>query len=150
LAVLRLSFALQLTEAGSMNAHFTSVVLNNGMLPIAASIQKRLGLNPGDQVRIQLTALKLPARTRNAASRYDELLAEKDLRVLTLQEQAELIALANTEFDAAIANSKQLVRKKYPELFDAEGNLKEKQALAVLRPSRKKTKASMRPRRTQR
>lgn len=133
-----------------MNAHFTSVVLNNGMLPIAASIQKRLGLNPGDQVRIQLTVLKFPARPRKTASRYDELLAEKDLRVLTLQEQAELIALANAEFDAAIANSKQLVRKKYPKLFDAEGNLKQKQALAALRPSRQKPKASSRTRQTQR
>ncbi len=121
-----------------MNAHFTSVVLNNGTLPIAASIQKRLGLSPGDQVRIQLTVLKLPQHSRKTASRYDELLHEKDVRVLTLPEQAELIALADAELDAAITNTKQLVQKKYPELFDKQGDLKKKKVPASLRPSRRK------------
>ncbi len=133
-----------------MNAHFTSIVLENGTLPIAASIQKRLMLNPGDQVRIQLTVLKNPAPSRKTASRYDELLWEKDVRVLTLQEQAELIALANAEFDAAITNTKQLVQKEYPELFDEQGNLKKKKAAASLRPFKRKPKSVSRPRRAQR
>jgi len=53
-------------------------------------------------------------------ARYAELLAEKDLRILTPQEQAELIALANAEFDSAITRAKTLVEKKSPELFDAQ------------------------------
>ncbi len=133
-----------------MNAHFTSIVLNNGTLPIAASIQKRLGLNPGDQVGIQLTVLKSSHAPRQNASRYDELLQEKDVRVLTLQEQAELIALAHAEFDAAISNTKQLVQKKYPELFDEQGNLKKKKALASLHPSRLRPKRAPRRRQAQR
>jgi len=133
-----------------MDAHFTSVVLNNGTLPIAASIQKRLGLHPGDQVGIRLTVLKVSNSPRKNASRYDELLQEKEVRILTLQEQAELIALAHAEFDAAIDNTKQRVRKKYPELFDEQGNLKKSRALASLRSSRRKPKSAPRRRRAQR
>lgn len=118
-----------------MNAYFTSFVLENGTLPIASSIQKRLRLIPGDQVRIQLTVLNRPQPARKTSSRYDELLLEKELRILTPQEQAELIALANAEFDAAIANTQKLVQKKHSELFDEQGRLKRKKALASLKAS---------------
>ena len=118
-----------------MNAYFTSFVLENGTLPIASSIQKRLRLIPGDQVRIQLTVLNRPQSARKPSSRYDELLLEKDLRILTPREQAELIALANAEFDVAIVNTQKLVQKKHPELFDEQGRLKRKKALASLKAS---------------
>lgn len=124
-----------------MIANFTSVVLENGLLPIAPSLQKRLGLNPGDQVRINIKVLHRPAKTQTAKARYEELLEEKDVRVLTPKERAELIALANAEFDAALAHAKKLAQKANPELFDAQGRLKRRKALASLRYPTAKRKA---------
>jgi hypothetical protein len=126
-----------------MVANFTSVVLENGLLPIAVSVQKRLGLNPGDQVRISIKVLNRPDKRQTTKARYDELLAEKDKRILTPQERADLIALANEEFDVAIAHAKKFAQKSNPELFDEHGQLKKRKALASLRVStkRKKTRA---------
>ncbi len=124
-----------------MVANFTSVVLENGLLPIAPSVQKRLGLNPGDQVRINIKVLGQSHKPQASTARYDKLLAEKDLRILTPQEQAELIALADAEFDVAIARAKKLVQKSIPELFDEQGRLKTRKALASLRSSRKAGKS---------
>ena len=118
-----------------MVANFTSVVLENGLLPIAPSVQKRLSLSPGDQVRINIKVLGRPHKSQTFTARYDELLAEKELRILTPKEQAELIALADAEFDAAIARAKKLVQKSNPELFDEQGRLKRRKALASLRSS---------------
>jgi len=124
-----------------MLANFTSVVLENGLVPIAQSVQKRLGLNPGDQVRINIKVLYRPDKSQTAGARYEELLGEKDVRVLTPKERAELIALANAEFDAAIAHAKKLAQKTNPELFDAQGRLKRRKALASLRSATEKGKA---------
>lgn len=131
-----------------MVANFTSVILKNGLLPIAPAVQKRLNLSPGDQVRINIKVLNRPVR-QASQSRYDELWAEKDRRVLTPAEQAELIALADAEFDAAIARAKKIVQKKHPELFDEHGRLRRRKALASLRPppSVRKTKSMTRKRR---
>ncbi len=74
-----------------MTANFTSVVREGGMLPIAQTIQRRLGLHPGDQVRISIQVLTRPSE-QNAKARYEALLHEKDTRVLTPAEQAELTA----------------------------------------------------------
>jgi hypothetical protein len=115
-----------------MIANFTSVILENGLVPIAPSIQKRLGLSQGDQVRISIKVLGRPEKHQTADTRYAELLTEKDLRILTPQEQAELIALANAEFDSAIARTKKSLQKNTPELFDAQGRLKKRKALASL------------------
>lgn len=124
-----------------MIANFTSVVLENGLLPIAPALQKRLGLNPGDQVRINIKVLHRPAKTQTAKARYEELLEEKDMRVLTPKERTELIALANAEFDTALAHAKKIAQKTTPELFDAQGRLKRRKALASLRDSTAKRKA---------
>ena len=97
-----------------MNTLFTSVVLENGLLPIASSAQKRLGLSPGDQVRISIAVLNRPALRQNSETRYKKLLAEKNQRVLTPEEQEELIALANAEFDVVISRARQMVQKKHP------------------------------------
>ncbi len=120
-----------------MVANFTSVVLEDGSLPIMPSVHKRLGLNPGDQVRISIKVLAQPNKLRSSKARYAELLVEKDLRVLTPKEQAELIAFANAEFDAAIVHAKKLVQKNNPELFDEHGRLKKRQALASLRAAKR-------------
>ncbi len=133
-----------------MHAHFTSFVLENGTLPIATSIQRRLKLTPGDQVRIQITVLNRPSHVRRAASRYDELLLEKDERILTPQERAELITLANAEFDAALVEAKKLVQKKHPELFDEHGDLRRRKALASLGSSPQQNKTPVSKRRAQR
>jgi len=124
-----------------MLANFTSVVLENGLVPIAPSVQKRLGLNPGDQVRINIKVLYRPDKSQTARARYEELLGEKDVRVLTPKERTELIALANAEFDAAIADAKKLAQKTNPGLFDVQGRLKRRKALASLRSSTEKRKA---------
>jgi hypothetical protein len=120
-----------------MSAHFTSVILDNGLLPIAAPIRKRLGLHPGDQVRIRIELLNRDERQTSQA-RYENLLAEKDDRVLTPREQAELIALANGEFDTAIARAKKIVKKNQPELFNKKGNLNRQKALVMLRAQKEK------------
>jgi len=121
-----------------MVANFTSVVLENGLLPIAPAVQKRLDLNPGDQVRINIKVLGRLDKPQTSTARYDELLAEKEGRILTPKERAELITLADAEFDAAIARAKKLVQKSNPELFDDRGQLKKRKALASLRSSTKK------------
>ncbi|MDZ7360794.1 MAG: hypothetical protein ONB46_08725 [candidate division KSB1 bacterium] len=123
-----------------MVANFTSVVLENGLLPIAPEVQKRLDLNPGDHVRINIKVLGRPDKSQASTARYAELLAEKELRILTPKEQAELIALADAEFDAAIARVKKLVQKSHPDLFDEKGRLKKRKALASLRLPAKKGK----------
>jgi len=123
-----------------MVASFTSVVLENGLLPIVPSVQKRLSLNPGDQVRINITVLGRIDKPQTSTARYDELLAEKEERLLTPKEQAELIALGDAELDAAIARAKKLVQKSHPELFDERGQLRKRKALASLRSSTKKRK----------
>lgn len=122
-----------------MSADFTSVILDNGLLPVAATIRKRLGLHPGVQVRIRIEVLdREPPQASRA--RYGKLLAEKDTRVLTAKERAELIALANGELDIAIARARKIVQKESPELFDAKGNLRRQKALAALRLRRSKKK----------
>lgn len=118
-----------------MVANFTSVVLKDGLLPIVPSVQKRLGLNPGDQVRISIKVLAPPHKRQTPRARYNELLAEKDLRILTPQEQAELVAFANAELETAILRAKKLVQKTNPELFAKNGQLKKRKALASLRSS---------------
>jgi len=51
-----------------MSTNFTSVILENGLVPIASSVQKRLRLRPGVQVRISIKVLdqseqkKIPPR----------------------------------------------------------------------------------------
>ena len=122
-----------------MGANFTSVVLDNGLLPIASTIRKRLSLHPGDQVRISIEVLHR-AQRRASQARYAELLSEKEARVLTPKEQAELIALANGELDASIARAQKIVQKTHPELFDERGYLHRQQALAALRMRRRKRK----------
>lgn len=124
-----------------MVENFTSVILENGLVPIASSVQKRLRLNPGDQVRISIKVLAHLGQEQNSKARYGRLLAEKDERVLTPKEQAELVALANAEFDDAIHFARKLVQKDYPELFDEQGQLKKHQALASLHPRTEKIKA---------
>jgi len=114
-----------------MGANFTSVVLDNGLLPIASTIRKRLSLHPGDQVRISIEVLHR-AQRRASQARYAELLSEKDTRVLTPKEQAELIALANGEFDAAVARARKIARKTRPDLFDEQGSLHRQKTLASL------------------
>jgi hypothetical protein len=47
---------------------------------------------------------------------------EKDVRVLTPKERAELIALANAEFDSAIARAKKLVQKNIRNCLTNKGN----------------------------
>jgi hypothetical protein len=128
-----------------MVANFTSVILEHGLLPIAPAIQKRLGLSPGDPVRISIKALNRFER-KTARSRRDELLKEKDLRVLTPAEQAELIALANAEFDATIARAKRMVQKSHPELFDKNGQPNMRKLLASLRTTTKKRKDTVQKR----
>jgi len=123
-----------------MVANFTSVVLHNGLLPIAPSVQKRLSLNPGDQVRISIKVLGRLDKPQTSTARYDELLAEKKARILAPKEQAELITLGDAEFDAAIARAKKLVQKSHPELFDEQGRLKKRKALVSLRSATKKGK----------
>jgi len=114
-----------------MGADFTSIVLDHGLVPIAPTIRKRLGLRSGDQVRIRIDVLHRPQR-RTSPARYAALLAEKDARVLTLKEQAELIALANGELDLSIARAQKIVQKHHPELFDKRGNLNRSRALTLL------------------
>jgi hypothetical protein len=128
-----------------MVANFTSVILEHGLLPIAPAIQKRLGLSPGDPVRISIKALTRFER-KTAKSRRDELLEEKDLRVLTPAEQDELIALANAKFDAAIMRAKRVVQKRHPELFDKNGQPNMRKLLASLRPTAKQRKSTARKR----
>ncbi len=128
-----------------MVANFTSVILENGLLPIAPAVQKRLNLNPGDPLRISIKALNRVER-KTARSRREELLKEKDLRVLTPAEQDELIALANAEFDAAITRAKRVVQKSHPELFDKNGQPNMRKLLASLRPTAKKRKSTTRKR----
>jgi len=123
-----------------MVANFTSVVLENGLLPIVPSVQKRLSLNPGDQVRINIKVLGRIAKPQTFTARYDELLAEKEVRLLTPTEQAELIALGDVELDTAIARAKKLVQKSHPELFDERGQLQKRKALASLRSLTKEGK----------
>jgi antitoxin component of MazEF toxin-antitoxin module len=118
-----------------MVGKFTSVVLENGVVPIASSVLQQLGLHPGDQVSISIETLSSPDKRQTSASRYSKLLKEKDQRVLTPEEQAELIALANTEFDTAINTARKLVQKKNPGLFDERGQLRKRKALASLRSS---------------
>ncbi len=124
-----------------MIENFTSVILENGLVPIASSVQKRLGLHPGVQVRISIKVLDQSEQKQNSAARYRQLLTEKDERVLTPNEQAELIALANADFDDAIIRARKLVQKNHPELFDERGQLKRRKALASLstRTGRRKT-----------
>lgn len=123
-----------------MVENFTSVILENGLVPIASSVQKRLQLHPGDQVSISIEVLDHLGHEQNSKTRYARLLAEKDERVLTPKEQAELVALANAEFDDAIYLARKLVQEDHPELFDEYGQLKKRQALASLhlRAKRKK------------
>lgn len=121
-----------------MIANFTSIVLENGIVPIAPVVQKRLGLNAGDQVSISIKVLNRPKKKNR--SRYAELLKDKDTRVLTPDEQAELIAFANAEFDSAIANAKKVVRKNNPELFDSRGRLIIRKAVNSLRHVKKQRK----------
>ncbi|MCI0694584.1 hypothetical protein L0337_21570 [candidate division KSB1 bacterium] len=124
-----------------MVENFTSVILENGLVPIASSVQKRLRLHPGDQVSISIKVLAHLGQEQNSKTRYDQLLTEKDERVLTPQEQAELVALANAEFDDAIHLARKLVQKDHPELFDERGQLKKRQALASLHPRTERRKA---------
>jgi hypothetical protein len=135
----------------SMVANFNAVILENGLLPIAPAVQKRLNLSPGDQVRINIKVLNRPVR-RASQSRFDELWEKKDKRVLTPSEQAELVALADAEFDTAIARAKKIVQKKHPELFDEHGRLRRRKALASLipLPSRRKAKSMARKKRNSR
>ncbi len=118
-----------------MVANFTSIVLENGIVPIAPVVQKRLGLNPGDQVSISIKVLNRP-KQKKGGTRYAELLKDKDNRVLTPDEQAELIAFANAEFDFAIANAKKVVQKSNPELFNARGRLIIRKAVESIRRGR--------------
>jgi hypothetical protein len=124
-----------------MIANFTSIVLENGFVPIAPAVQKRLGLNPGDQVSISIKVLNRPKEKRGR-SRYTELLEDKDTRVLTPDEQAELIAFANAELDSAVANAKKAVRKSNPELFDSRGRLIMRKAVDSLRRVRSQRKTA--------
>jgi hypothetical protein len=126
-----------------MVENFTSVILENGLVPIASSMQKRLRLHAGDQVSISIKVLAHFGQEQNSKARYGQLLTEKDERVLTPKEQAELVALANAEFDDAIHLARKLVRKNHPELFDEQGQLKRRQALASLHPRTHKKKASV-------
>jgi len=128
-----------------MSTNFTSVILENGLVPIASSVQKRLRLRPGVQVRISIKVLDQSEPKKNSAVRYRQLLAEKDERVLTSKEQAELIALANAEFDDAITLARRLVKKRRPELFDEHGQLKKREALASLPTTGKKANNSCKP-----
>jgi hypothetical protein len=116
--------------------------LENGLVPIASSVQKRLRLRPGDQVRISIKVLDQSEQKQNSVARYSQLLSEKDERILTPKEQAELIALANAEFDDAIILARKLVKKRHPELFDERGQLKKREALASLPTTGKKAKGS--------
>jgi hypothetical protein len=77
---------------------------------------------------------------QNSKARYSQLLHEKAERVLTSNEQAELIALANVEFDDALHRARKLVQKKHPELFHKHGLLKKRKALASLYPPAKRRK----------
>ena len=120
-----------------MDAQFTSVILENGLVPIARSVQERLELSPGDQVHISIRILDRPDQAGAKQNRYKKLLVEKDSRILTPKERAELIALADGELDTAIANASKLVQRKHPELFDEQGQLKTKRAIASLRSSTK-------------
>jgi hypothetical protein len=124
-----------------MVENFTSVILENGLVPIASSVQKRLHLRPGVQVRISIKVLDQLERKPNSATRYRQLPSEKDERVLTPKEQEELITLANAEIDDAIILARKLVKKARPELFDARGQLIRRKALATLSSgtSRRKT-----------
>jgi|GEM_PF-3418933 len=124
-------------------ANFTSVILENGLVPIASSVQKRLGLTPGDQVSISIKVLAHLGQEQTPKIRYRRLLTEKDERVLTPKEQAELIALANAEFDDAIHLARKLVQKDHPELFDEHGQLKKRRALASLHTRTEKRKANV-------
>ena len=125
-----------------MSTNFTSVILENGLVPIASSVQKRLRLRPGVQVCISIKVLGQSEQKQNSAARYSQLLTEKDERVLTPKEQAELIALANAEFDDAITLAGRLVKKRHPELFDEDGQLKQSEALASLPTTGKKANGS--------
>lgn len=125
-----------------MTASFTSVVREGGLLPLAQTIRKRLGLHLGDQIRISIKMLSRP-NGKSAKARYGNLLREKDARVLTPTEQAELIALAHAEFDTAIAHAKKLAQEKHPELFDEHGQLQKRKALAVLNKRRQKNSSAL-------
>ncbi|MCK6561389.1 hypothetical protein HUU39_21030 [candidate division KSB1 bacterium] len=125
-----------------MTANFTSVLRKDGLLPIAQTVQKKLGLNPGDQVRVSIKVLKPPAG-QNDKARYAELLHEKDERVLTPVEQAELIALAHAEFDAAMAYARKLAQRQYPGLFDKRGKLLQRKAVTSLNTSRRQKSSAV-------
>lgn len=121
-----------------MDAQFTSIILENGLVPIARSVQERLDLNPGDQVHISIRILGRPNEPGAKQNRYKKLLAEKDSRVLTPKERAELVALANGELDTAITSASKQVQRMHPELFDEQGRLKTKKAIGSLRSSTQK------------
>lgn len=125
-----------------MTANFTSVLRKDGLLPIAQTIQKKLGLNPGDRVRVSIKVLKHPGG-QNQKGSYDELLHEKNERVLIPAEQAELIALAHAEFDAAIAYAKELAQQEHAGLFDERGKLLKRKAVTFLNTSRRKKSSAV-------
>jgi hypothetical protein len=118
-----------------MVGKFTSVILENGVTPIAPTVLKQLVLNPGDQVSVSIERLNSAGKSQASEKRYSQLLKEKDERVLTPKEQAELIALANAELDDAIASARELLQEKNPRLFDKHGQLRKRKASASLRSS---------------